>query len=158
VPGEPEPLVPIVAHDFPVPVGLVTESFVLEPLDEGHNAADLAAWTSSIDHIRATPGFADRSWPERAYTLEENAADLAAHATDFARRAGFAYTVLDPAGGDVIGCVYFDPPQRQGYDIAVRSWVRADRAEMDDLLAAVVRSWIADRWPWTAPDYTGRGT
>ena len=28
-----------------------------------HSAADHAAWTSSIEHIRATPGFQDRGRP-----------------------------------------------------------------------------------------------
>ena len=35
----------------------------LSPLGPEHNASDYAAWTSSIDHIRATPGFPDGSWP-----------------------------------------------------------------------------------------------
>ena len=104
-----------------------------------HNVADQAAWTSSIDHIRATPGFADRMWPSRPMTVEENAADIAQHAKDFADRTGFAYTVLDPASGDVIGFVYFYPPRRSGYDVDVRSWVRADHAALDRPLHDLVR-------------------
>jgi hypothetical protein len=147
---------PLVPEGFTVPAGLRTELFVLEPLEVRHNAADLAAWTSSIDHIKATPGFADRDWPDRPMSLAENAADLARHAQDFADRTGFAYTVLEPASGDVIGCVYFDPPRRAGYDVDVRSWVRADRAELDKPLRAVVRQWLADAWPFESPDYAER--
>ncbi len=52
-----------VPADFDPPRTLSTDAFVLEPLGPQHNDADLAAWTSSIDHIRATPGFPDGSWP-----------------------------------------------------------------------------------------------
>ena len=65
------------------------------PLGPEHNARDHAAWSSSIDHIRATPGFADWPWPH-PMTLAENLADLEAHARDFAERSGFTYAVLDP--------------------------------------------------------------
>ena len=86
-------------------------------------------------------------------SLEENAADLARHARDFADRSGFAYTVLDPVSGDVIGCIYFYPPQRDGYDVDVRSWVRADRAELDRSLYDLVSGWLAESWPFQRPDY-----
>ena len=67
---------PLVPEDFAVPDGFRSDLFIIEPLDVRHNAADLAAWTSSIDHIRATPGFTGRTWPGRPMTLEENAADV----------------------------------------------------------------------------------
>jgi hypothetical protein len=52
---------PFVPADFAVPTGLMAEAFRLEPLGPQHNAADYAAWTASIDHILATPGFAGRA-------------------------------------------------------------------------------------------------
>ena len=107
---------PLVPEGFAVPAGLRSELFVLEPLGVQHNVADHAAWTSSIEHIRATPGFAGRTWPA-PMSLQENAADLVKHAQDFADRTGFTYTVLDPASGDVVGCVYIYPPRRSGYDV-----------------------------------------
>lgn len=129
--------------------------FVLEPLSVRHNERDYAAWTSSIEHIRQTPGYPDGSWP-KLMSAEQNAADLARHERDFASRTGFAYTVLDPASGDVIGCVYVYPPERDGYDADVRSWVRADRAELDKPLYELVRGWLADLWPFTNPEYAPR--
>lgn len=129
--------------------------FALEPLTVRHNEPDYAAWTSSIEHIRQTPGFAGRSWP-RPMSPEENAGDLARHERDFADRAGFTYTVLDHASGDVIGCVYFYPPKRSGYDVDVRSWVRASRAELDKPLYELVSGWLARDWPFTNPDYAPR--
>ena len=149
------PTTPLVPHDFAVPAGLSNDLFVIEPLDVRHNESDHAAWTSSIDHIKATPGFAGRSWPE-PMSLAENAGDLARHAQDFTDRTGFAYTVLDPGSGEVIGCVYFYPPRRGGYDVDVRSWVRADRAELDKPLHDAVRRWLSEAWPFRRPDYAER--
>jgi len=146
---------PLVPEGFAVPAGLRSELFVLEPLGAQHNVADHAAWTSSIEHIRATPGFAGRTWPA-PMSLQENAADLVKHAQDFADRTGFTYTVLDPASGDVIGCVYLYPPRRTGYDVDVRSWVRADHAGLDKPLHDLVCQWLAAAWPFQKPDYAER--
>ena len=68
---------------------------MLVPLGAEHNASDYAAWTSSMDHILATPGFADWGWPH-PMPLEQNLDDLVKHADDFEARRGFTYTVLDP--------------------------------------------------------------
>ncbi len=150
-------MTPLVPEGFVVPTGLTTDAFVLEPLGEQHNAADLRAWTSSIDHIRATPGFAGSSWPARIYTLEENAADLRRHAKDFADRTGFTYTVLDADTRDVIGCVYIYPSKDPAYDADVRSWVTAERAELDAPLYEAVSAWLAAEWPFKRPAYATRG-
>ena len=146
---------PLVPEGFTVPAGLRNELFVLEPLGVQHNEADHAAWMSSIEHIRATPGFAGRTWPA-PMSLQENAADLVKHAQDFADRNGFTYTVLDPASGDVVGCVYIYPPRRSGYDVDVRSWVRADHAGLDKPLHDLVCQWLAGAWPFQKPDYAER--
>src|ERR1700745_2955117 len=99
-----------VPQGFLPPDGMIAEAFVLEPLGPQHNSADHAAWMSSIDHIRSTPGYSDGKWPPRGgMTLEENLADLRRHAEDFPRRRGFTFTVLDPDDRDVIGCVYLYP-------------------------------------------------
>ena len=71
-----------VPPDFEPPTSLVTERFVLEPLGPQHNEADHAAWTSSIEHIRATPGYPDGDWPPvGGMSLENNLADLTRHAS-----------------------------------------------------------------------------
>ena len=142
---------------FEPPTSLVTGEFRLEPLGPQHNEADLAAWTSSIDHIRSTPGFPDGSWPPPGgMTLARNLADLSRHAEDFTRRAGFTFTVLDPADGDVIGCVYLYPAAAADHDVTVQSWVRADRASLDRPLADAVARWLVTDWPWERVDRCGR--
>lgn len=142
--------------DFDPPTSLVTERFRLEPLGPQHNVADHAAWTSSIAHIRATPGYPDGRWPPAdGMTLEQNLSDLRRHADDFARRAGFTFTVLDP-DDDVIGCVYLYPSKSEDWDVTVRSWVSADRADLDVPLADAVAGWLATDWPWERVDRRGR--
>ncbi|MGI9030133.1 MAG: N-acetyltransferase [Ilumatobacteraceae bacterium] len=139
---------PLVPPEFEVPTTLVTVRFRLEPLGPQHNDADHAAWTSSIEHISQTPGFDDRDWPPPAgMSLAENRADLQRHAEDFVRRRGFTYTVLDIETDDVIGCVYIYPSDRADHDADVRSWVCADRAELDGQLASTVASWLDGDWP-----------
>jgi hypothetical protein len=146
-----------VPDDFDPPTRLATDRFVLEPLGPQHNHADLAAWSSSIDHIRATPGYPDGNWPPiEGMTPERNLADLVRHAGHFAERKGFTFTVLDPADDDVIGCVYIYPVKDPAYDVGVQSWVRADHADLDTPLADAVAEWIARDWPWERLDRYGR--
>lgn len=142
---------------FQPPTSLVSDQFRLEPLGPQHNEADHAAWTSSIEHIRATPGFPDGGWPPvGGKPLQANLADLRHHAADFEARTGFTFTVLDPANNDVIGCVYLYPASSDSYDVSVRSWVRADRKSLDRPLADSVAAWINARWPWQRLDRHGR--
>jgi hypothetical protein len=146
-----------VPADFDPPTSLVTDSFRLEPLGPQHNEADHTAWTSSIEHIRSTPGYPDGKWPPRdGMTLERNLADLRRHADDFAQRKGFTFTVLDPANGDVIGCVYLYPTKSDEWDVTVQSWVRASKAHLDVPLADAVARWLATDWPWERVDRCGR--
>src|SRR3984957_12194769 len=142
-----------VPEGFGVPTALTAGALRLEPLSPRHNEADYAAWTSSIEHIRATPGFAGRNWPDPPMTLEQNLADLQMHAEHFAPRQGFTYTVLAAASGEVIGCVYISPAARPGRDARVRSWVRADHAAQDTGLRTAVRDWLTVAWPFRAVDY-----
>lgn len=147
-----KPSEPFVPADFVPPRALVTDTFRLEPLGPEHNASDLAAWTSSIQHIRSTPGYPDGNWPpEQGMSPEQNLKDLERHRADFEARRGFTFTVLDPVDGDVIGCVYIYPTRQAGHDVQVQSWVRADHATEDDKLAQAVADWLAADWPWQRP-------
>jgi hypothetical protein len=151
------PGVSFVPDDAVIPLELATEKFRLEPLGPQHNDADVAAWTSSIAHIRATPGYPDGGWPpEDGMSAADNERDLVRHASDFATRRGFTYTVLDPESGDTIGCVYLYPTKREGYDVEVLSWVSAARAELDAPLADAVLAWLETDWPFTHPDAAAR--
>ena len=146
-----------VPPDFVVPSSLETPLFRLEPLGPQHNEADYAAWTSSIDHIRSTPGFSDAKWPD-GRSNEDNLRDLDRHADDFEHRRGFTYTVLDPATADVIGCVYIYPEKGDPHCARVQSWVRASRAELDVPLWRAVSAWLETSWPFAAVSYDDRPT
>ena len=149
-----------VPDDFTVPVTFAGTGFHLEPLGPEHNDADLEAWTSSIEHIRATPGFPDGSWPPLdGMSAADNERDLTRHANDFRKRTGFTYTVLDD--NRVIGCVYIYPPSPRdstGERVAeLRCWVRADRAELDDPLRQAVSQWL-ESWPFDRVEVPGTVT
>jgi hypothetical protein len=144
-----------VPDDFAVPRELVTAAFRLEPLGPEHNEGDYRAWMASVEHIRATPGFAGRSWPRADMTLAENLGDVQQHAADFAGRSGFTYTVRARDSDEIIGCVYIYPyPAAGGAD--VRSWVSAERASLDVPLYAAVTAWLAGAWPFTSVSYAPR--
>jgi hypothetical protein len=146
---------PFVPHDFEPPAALDQPAFELRPLGPEHNDSDYAAWTSSIEHIHATPGFVGGSWP-RPMTLEENHGDLVRHAADFAARSGFTYTVLQPGTETVIGCVYIYPSPTPDHDVRVRSWVRVADAELDAVLHRAIVAWLAVAWRFERIDYAAR--
>ena len=145
-----------VPDGFAVPRELVTEEFRLEPLGPEHNEGDYEAWTSSIDHIRATPGFGGGTWPDPGMTPEENLADLRRHAEEFAQRSGFTYTVRARGSDRIIGCVYIYPSGNADGAAKVRSWVRADQADLDAAVHYAVAAWLRDAWPFTTVSYAPR--
>lgn len=108
---------------------------------------------SSIDHIRATPGYSDGKWPT-AMSARENLVDLERHANDFAARRGFTYSVLDH--DQVIGCVYLYPIKDGEHDVEAQSWVRASHAELDIVLWETVSTWLTEVWPFQRPLYEPR--
>ena len=65
-----EPVPSLVPSGFVVPTVLVADDFRLEPLGPQHNDSDYEAWSSSLEHIHATPGWEESRWP-REMTLEE---------------------------------------------------------------------------------------
>ena len=143
----------VVPDDYIVPLTLTGPGFRLEPLGPQHNDADHHAWMSSIEHIRATSGFSTRRWPPaEGMSPDENLRDLQRHADDFGRRVGFTYTVLD-ADDVVVGCVYIYPSRADTNITEVRSWVTANRAELDSVLHETVDSWLAADWPFTDVRY-----
>ena len=139
----------LVPDDFEVPLLFETPSFVLEPLGPEHNERDHDAWSSSIDHIHATPGFAGQRWPH-PMSPAENLADLERHRAEFDARTALAFSVLDPQTDDVIGCVYVNPDEAQDGGVAVRSWVRVTHSNLDEPLRTAVVDWLERDWPFAS--------
>lgn len=146
---------PFLPQDFIVPLTLQIGDLRLEPLGPEHNERDHAAWMSSLDHIRDTPGFdpSEREWPVEM-SRAQNLADLEAHARHFEERAGFTYSILDD--DEVVGCVYIYPSERTGFDADVRSWVTRSRAESDAVVWEAVTAWLEAVWPFSNPKYAPR--
>jgi hypothetical protein len=89
-------------------------------------------------------------------TREGNLGALVGHAADRAARRGLAYSVLDPNGTDVIGCLYIYPSSDEEHDVHVTSWVTAGRAELDRVVWRTVSDWLATDWPFRKPAYAAR--
>ncbi|NEC86176.1 N-acetyltransferase [Streptomyces sp. SID12501] len=142
-----------VPADFEVPDGYDNGKFRLIPLRPEHNDRDYRAWTTSMEHIRHTPGFESYSWPV-SMTIHENMNDLVQHTADFHARTGFTYSVMDE-DDDVIGCVYIYPSDRPFHAI-VRSWVREDHAHLDAPLYDTIDSWLRLTWPFADFSYAPR--
>jgi hypothetical protein len=138
--------------DFDPPTGFTAGDFRLEPLGPEHNESDYAAWTSSMEHIRSSPGFRESKWP-RDMSLDENRGDLERHAKDFSDRTGFTFTVLN-SSNDVVGCLYVYPARDDVHDAKARSWVRESEAALDDAFRRAIADWLtSDAWPFERPLY-----
>ena len=72
------------------------------------------------------------------------------------------YAYLGPAGtfteAALLGCVYIDPPEKQGADAEISWWVVDDRSgtSLERALDTLVPQWIAADWPFTQPRCIGR--
>jgi RimJ/RimL family protein N-acetyltransferase len=141
--------VALVPDDFEVSLRFESPQLILEPLGPEHNERDHDAWSSSIDHIRATHGFVGHRWPQ-PMSLAENLTDLEEHRAEFDARTAFAYSVLDPQTDDVIGCVYINPDPAQAGGVTVRSWVRVTHADLDQPLREAVGDWLERDWPFAS--------
>lgn len=136
-----------VPEDLEVPRNRSFDAFRLEALGPEHNARDHAAWTSSMEHIHATPGFEHHPWP-LPMTLAENLDDMEMHAREFDERTSFTWSILAAGSDEVIGCVYLHPtPDGMDGDARFRSWVSAAHADRDEPIRAALRRWFAEDWP-----------
>jgi len=92
-------------------------------------------------------------------TYEQDEADLARHEAEIAAHRSFNYALFEDAETALLGCVYIDPPEKQGADAEISWWVVDGRAGTDTerALDALVPQWIASAWPFRQPRYPGRG-
>ena len=146
---------PFVPTEFVVPSELSTASFTLRMLSIDDVEKDFEAVTSSA--ARLSKVWPDSGWPA-GLTLRQNLIDLGWHEKEFQKRTSFAYTMMTLDESQVLGCVYFYPTDKAGYDAEVFLWVRECEVAMDldkDLFEAV-RRWLASDWPFKRPAYPGR--
>ena len=147
--------------DFDIPEGLTTDDFVLRPIQAADAELDYAALMESRDYLQT---WEQTGWPEADFTVAANREDLEKLERRHANREAFTYTVVNPAGTECLGCVYFMPTDSRGlararitpvgnrqwddYDAAVYFWVRASRlaTETDRALLDALRAWLAQDW------------
>ena len=82
-------------------------------------------------------------------TREQDREDLAHHAAEMETHESFNYALFDADETALLGCVYIDPPEKQGADAEISWWV-VDECVGTDLEAALdelVPRWIAEAWP-----------
>jgi hypothetical protein len=144
-----EPVYELVADDFEVPAGLEHERFRLRRLTVADVVKDFDAICSRVDHEGAPQ-------PPFVPTVAQNLVDLGWHEKEFELRRSFAYTVLAPDESEVLGCVYLYPSET--HDARVRLWVRKSAWDdgLDPVLEAVVREWLATRWPFARVTFEER--
>lgn len=136
-------------------------------LSTGHHLRPIRADDVDIDHP-AVMGSQARlwsiygeawGWPPPTMTVEADREDLARHEQEIADHESFNYAVLDAGETVLLGCVYIDPPVREGTDAEISWWVVDDMVAtpLEAELDATVPAWIAADWPFTSP-YLGPPT
>lgn len=134
---------------FEAPTTYSGNGFHLEPLGPEHNERDYEAWTTSIEHIRASPGEWGK-WPH-PMSIEENMQDLVIHFGEFEAGTSFTYSILD--ADEVIGCLYIYPDKTGETDAHVLSWMRVSRAGMDSPVRREIKTWLDRDWPFESFRY-----
>lgn len=144
-------------YAHPVHVPLPDGAHHLRPIREADTPLDYPAVMGSQERLWTIFGPAWK-WPRATMTYEEDRVDLRRHEEEIAAHQSFNYALLDDAETVLLGCVYIDPPERQGADAEVSWWVVDDLvgSEVERTFDAFVPEWIAGAWPFTRPRYLGR--
>jgi hypothetical protein len=142
------------AHPVLVPVG---DGYHLRPITAADADLDYPAVMGSQPRLWSIFGPA-WGWPPTSMTYEADAKDLARHEAEIAARQSFNYALFDEAETALLGCVYIDPPEKQGADAEISWWVVDAPAgtALQQALDALVPRWLSAAWPFTQPRYIGR--
>ena len=138
-----------------LPAGLEHERFRLRPITIHDTVRDFDAVMSSREHLWSLFGEA-WGWPPADLTLEQDLIDLAWHQKEAELRESFNFAVMSPDESRLLGCVYVDPPTKQGYDAEVFWWCRPDEPGLEDDVGAAARAWVEAEWPFERVAYPGR--
>ncbi len=144
--------------DFVYPtVVAVGDGYHLRPIKAADIDLDYPAVMGSQPRLWSIFGEA-LGWPPDSMTYQQDLDRLARDEAEIAARESFSYALLDDAETALLGCVYIDPPEKQGADAEISWWVVDGQVGtgLDRALAALVPRWIAAAWPFTHPRYIGR--
>jgi RimJ/RimL family protein N-acetyltransferase len=142
------------AHPTHVEVGL---GHHLRPIRADDVDLDMIAVMGSRERLWSIYGDA-WGWPPATMTHEQDREDLARHAAEMVTHESFNYALLDTDETALLGCVYIDPPEKEGADAEISWWVVDELvgSNLEAALDALVPAWIAASWPLRQPRYVGR--
>lgn len=129
----------------------------LRPIRASDVDLDMKAVMSSQERLWSIYGAA-RGWPASMMTAVQDREDLTYHEAEIGRHESFTYALFDAGETELLGCVYIEPPRKQGADAEISWWVvdwlvgGQIEAALDDL----VPSWIELAWPFLRPRHIGR--
>jgi hypothetical protein len=140
-----------------IPTGIETKKFRIRSLTINDVVKDYDAVMSSVDHLQGVFG-PTSSWPSVDLTFEQDLIDLGWHQKEFQIRSSFTYTVMSLDESSCLGCVYVYPSDKEGYDAKVILWARQSVVEkgLDEKLFSAVKTWLAEKWWFTAVAFPGR--
>jgi hypothetical protein len=146
----------LIPRSHPIPEGIDHDRFRMRILRVDDVVADYEAVMTSADRLRER--FPHWGWPAPNMSLTDDLVDLGWHQKEAALRRSFNYAVLTHDERRLLGCVYIDPPEKQGADAEVFLWVRADEdgGDLEQVLEAAVRGWLASEWPFETIRWPGR--
>jgi hypothetical protein len=147
----------LLPSEHPVPPGFEGPGFKARPITIHDVVKDYDAVMTSADRLRER--FPLWGWPpEDGLSLEQDLIDLAWHQKEADLKRSFNYVVLSPDESRVLGCVYVDPPEKEGADAEVTLWVRVEEEAtgLEEAVEDAVRSWIAAEWPFERVRWPGR--
>lgn len=135
----------------------VGEGYHLRPIAAADTNLDYPAVMGSRERLWSIYGAA-WGWPPASMTYQEDLDDLARHEAETAAHLSFNYALFDDSETVLLGCVYIDPPEKQGADAEISWWVIDSQAGtgLEHALDAMVPRWIATAWPFSQPRYVGR--
>jgi hypothetical protein len=144
--------------DFVHPTRVVAcAGYHLRPIRAADTDLDYPAVMGSRQRLWSIYGQA-WGWPRASMTYQQDLDDLARHESETAAHVSFNYALFDDAETALLGCVYIDPPEKQGADAEISWWVVDGHAgtAVERALDELVPRWIAAAWPFAAPRYVGR--
>jgi hypothetical protein len=145
----------LIPLDHPIPEGIERPRFRLRLITVNDVVRDYDAVMSSAANLRTR--FPYWGWPEDGMTLEEDLIDLGWHQKEAQLRRSFNYAVMSPDESRLLGCVYVDPPEKQGADAEVAFWVRDSElgTGLEEEVEAAVRDWLEREWPFETVRWPG---
>lgn len=144
-----------IPREVTLPKGLDQERFHLRPITIHDVVKDYAAVMGCREYLWSLFGDA-WGWPPATLTLEEDLIDLAWHQKEHQLRSTFNFAVMSPDESRLLGCVYVDPPTKQGFDAEAFWWAVPDEAGLEDEVGRAATAWIEAEWPFEQVAYPGR--